>query len=274
MAERPVFRRIVVGFPYHTPSRGMRLAAEMARLLQLDLFGLFIQEESLFGVAALPFAREFKFLAGEWRPFDVEHLSRDFEVAAKNAEQSFTEAVKTLQTACHFEVVRGSMVETIGSIARAGDIVVLVEAESPAECASHQSLAILDAALHSAAAVLLIPGRIARHSGAIVAIASAPDDPSIEAARVIATAAKEELVIVEGFKPTDKDHASARDAPTGIRIRRVPVTDVRLRSALAIGSVLGQVHERLVVMTRSDECQPLSIASLRQVPILIVEPAK
>ena len=77
MAQQLEFRRIVLGCPTIRPNHGMRLAAEMARLLQLDLFGLFVEEESLCGLAALPFVREFQLLGGGWRPLDIERLSRD-----------------------------------------------------------------------------------------------------------------------------------------------------------------------------------------------------
>ena len=96
MAQRLEFKRIVLGLPYNRPDRGMRLAADMARLLQLDLFGLFVEEESLRGLAALPFIREFQLLGGGWRPLDVDQLSRDLETAAKNAERVFAEAVKKI----------------------------------------------------------------------------------------------------------------------------------------------------------------------------------
>ena len=240
MTQQLEFRRIVLGLPYNRPGHGMRLATELAHLLQLDLFGLFVEEESLRGLAALPFAREFRPLGGGWQPINMEQLSRDFEIAGKSAEKIFTEAAKTLRTTCKFEVVRGSMAETIASISRAGDIVLITEPERAADQVSPQYLSSLNAALRSAAAVLLVPGRIARHSGAIVAVANEPGDPSIDVAKAIALASREELVVLETNEP-------------------------------GIGAALRNVAERLIVISRPHGSSPSAIASLRRVPILIVD---
>ena len=274
MAKQATFRRIVLGLSYHRPNHGMRMAAEFADLLQLELFGLFVEEENLLGLAALPFAREFKLFGGGWRSVGMEEISHDLEIAARSAERAFTDAAKALRTECQFEVVRGSMAETIASISRASDIIVLTEADSLAECATPKSLAVVAAALHSAAAVLLVPARVARHSGSIVAIATEPEDPSIEVAKAVAVAAKEELVIVEAFRSAGTNPASITDPSTKIPVRRIPLTGPGMANESGIWSALGRVRERLVVMTRSEKYPLWSIASMRQVPILIVEPPR
>ena len=257
----------------------MRLAAEIAHLLRLDLLGLFVEDASLRGLVALPFVREFQLLGGGWRPLDIDRLSRDLEIAAKNAEKAFTEAAKTLRTTCQFEVVRGSMAETITSISRADDIVLIVEPLNAAERITPQFIATLDAAFHSAAAVLLMPRQIARQSGAIVAIATEPNDLSIEVAKSVAAAAKEELVVIESFKSTVSSHTPAKYSPakysaSRIQVRRIPAAEHQLANTSNIGSALSQVRERLVVITRSDDYSPLAIATMRHVPILIVEPMR
>jgi hypothetical protein len=272
MVQRLEFKRIVLGLPYNRPDSGARMAAEMARLLQLDLFGLFVEEESLRGLAALPFVREFRPLGGGWRPLDIDQLSRDLEIAAKNAERAFTEAAKTLQTRCQFEIVRGSMVDTIASILRANDIVLIVEPTNVAERATPYFLALLDAAFRSAAAVLLVPRQISRLTGAIVAIVRGPDDASIQSASAIATAAKENLIVIE--TSTDKSRIIENDLPAGTRIIRVSAVQGWQVNGPTIASALRHVRERLVVMTRNDNSVPLDIASLRRVPVLIIEPAE
>ncbi|HXF86979.1 MAG TPA: hypothetical protein VNK48_01320 [Xanthobacteraceae bacterium] len=237
----------------------MRLAAEFARLLRLDVHGLFVEEESLRGLAALPFAREFHPLGGGWRPLDMEQLSRDLEIAKRYAEKVFAEAAKNLETACRFEVIRGSMAETLASISSSGDIVLITEPETEAERITAQFRAAVDAAMRSLAAVLLVPSRIARHSGAIVAIATKPDDPSIEVAKALANAANADLVVVEAFK----SRGEGSRAETG-----------REATIWQVSSALSKVHERLIVMTRSEESPPWMIASLRRVPVLVLEPAR
>jgi hypothetical protein len=253
----------------------MLLGAELARLLDLDLLGLFVKEKSLLGLVALPFIREFNLLGGGWHPLDFDQLSHDLEIAARSAEKAFTEVAKTVPTTCRFEVVQGSMADAIASTSRAGDIVLLfgetagtVQGESPA------FMAILDAAFQSSAAVLLVPDRIARRSGAIVAITTGPKDQSIEAASAIAAAAKEELVVIETFASDNAPRVGKGRLPTGIPYTRtsIPASGDGLVNASVVASALRQMRERLVVMARGDKDVPSMIASIRHVPVLIVGP--
>jgi hypothetical protein len=117
---------------------------------------------------------------------------------------------------------------------------------------------------------LLVPCQIARQTGAIVAIARGPDDPSIQAARAIAAAAKEDFIVIE--ISTGKYQVAASDWPAGARIIPAPMAQGVQVSGPVIASALRHEGERLVVMTRDDNSIPLDIASLRQVPVLIVEP--
>lgn len=275
MDEQPKFRRIVVGLSCHRPSpeAGMRLATEMARWLNLDVFGLFVQETSLFDAASLPFCREFKILGGEWRPFESRQLAQELEALARRAQRTLNEAARNLQTACRFEVVRGSMAESIAAASSAEDIVLLAEPAGAAEY-STQSFAELNAAFQSAAAVLLVPRRLVRTRGAVVAIASAADDPSIAAARAIALAAREDLIIVE-LSPS-AGHASASPGRTTLETRSPHLTAAAdgPKSVRSIDSALRHVRERLIVMTRKDDEVPSALATMRQVPVLVIEPPR
>ena len=163
------------------------------------------------------------------------------------------------------------MADTIASISRAGDIVLLFgEAMGSAQGAGPEFIAILDAAFQSAAAVLLVPPQIARQSGAIVAIATHARDPSIEAASAVAAAAKEDLIIVDTFESDGEKWSSEVRMPTGVRLRRISATPHRPINASGICFALRQISERLVVMTRGDDAVPSMIASMRHVPVLVV----
>src|SRR3974377_992390 len=95
MAKGSKFKRLVLEVShYATSSHGMRVGAELARLLELDLLGLFVKQERILDLAALPFIREFRPLDGGWRQLDFDQLSRDLEIAATNAERGFQQAGK------------------------------------------------------------------------------------------------------------------------------------------------------------------------------------
>ena len=134
----------------------MRLAVELADLLHLDLLGLFLEDTSLRDLANIPFAREFRPLGGGWHTIELDRLSHDFELAARNIERMFTGAARHLTTRHQFEVVRGPTAKTIATISRTDDIIMIVEPMSPAERATQQFSWLMEAAFRSAAAVLLV----------------------------------------------------------------------------------------------------------------------
>ncbi len=276
MSKEPhSFKRLVLGLQPGAHDRTMQLAVELADLLHLDLLGLFLEDTSLRDLASIPFSREFRPLGGGWHAIDLDRLSHDFELAARSIERKFMGAAKRLPTGYQFEVARGPMAETFASVSRSDDIVMIVEPQSPAERATQQFSWLLEAAFQSAAAVMLVPPHIARTKGPVVAIATSPDDPSIEAAAAIALAAKEELVIIEA-DGHDADDTRIRKlaADTGLTIKRVAAVRLGLADPTACALAFRQIQERLIVMTRGAlaDGTASAIAAARRVPVLVVEP--
>jgi hypothetical protein len=269
------FKRLVLGLAPSAPDRAMRVAVDFAALLHVDLLGLFLEDTALHDLARIPFAREFRPLGGGWHPIDLERMSHDLDLAARSVERFFTEAASGLATNCRFEVARGPTSETIASISRSGDIVIVAEPASPAERATRQFEGLIAAAFRSAAAVLVVPPRIARRAGAIVAVAAAPDDPSVETAAAIALAAKENLILIEsGERAFDEARLRALVDRTGLAVRRIAAGKAPLTNPAACAQAFRTVKERLVVMTRDARTPDaaLSIASVRQIPVLVIEP--
>jgi len=253
----------------------MRIAVELADLLHLDLIGLFIEDTSLRDLAKIPFARELRPLGGGWHAIDLDRLSRDFELAARSIERMFTDAARHLTTRYRFELVKGPMAEAIASISRTDDIVMIVEPLSPAERATQQFPWLLQAAFRSAGAVMLVPPRIIRSKGPVVAIAATPDDLSVHVAAAIAVAAKEELVIIEADgHETEDPRIRTFAADTGLTIKRVSTAKIALPDPAICAQAFRQTQERLVVMTRGafQDDVASTIAAARRVPVLVVEP--
>ena len=275
-AESHNFKRLVLGLQPRAPDHTMQLAIELAELLNLELLGVFLEDTSLHDLASIPFARELRPLGGGWHPIDIDRLSRDLDLAARTVEKTFTEAAKRLSTQWRFEVARGPMTTTIGAILQINDIVVISEPISAAEHATQQFSWLVQAAFRSAAAVLVVPSRIARVRGPVVAVATVPDDPSIAVGADIAMAAEEELVVVDLCEKTiDETRIKALAIAKELAVTHV-VGGGRIAGADAasLAHVLHQLSERLVVMTRSaSDGQAASIiAAERRVPVLVIEP--
>ena len=186
----------------------------------------------------------------------------------------FADAVKRLQTRYQFEVFRGSITEMITSISQSSDIVMIMEPQSPAEWATQQFSWLFEAAFRSAAAIMLVPARIERTLGSVVAIAASPGDRSIRVAASIAVAAKEDLIIVEAYGgPSDDDSIRELVAGTGLNIERVAASKTLLSHANALSPLFRDLQERLVVVSHGavDQDIILSLVAARRVPVLVIE---
>jgi len=272
MTKISAFTRVVVGLHYGLSEEvTVDLAAELAELLHLDLFGLFLADESVLSLAGLPFAREFRPSGGGWQPIDVERISIELELETRRAKRRFSEAVRTRRTAASFQILKASTADTLRSVCRAGDIVIIAEPANFAVWANHPLCSLVEAARHSASAVLFVPCRIARQHGAVVAVAAGPDDPSIDVAAMIAVAAKEELVVIDAGTA---DAQSELSRLKGATMERRLADASRLVEPQYLSSLFKRLDERLIVVTRRtfDDALPSLLGQLRRVPILAVAP--
>jgi hypothetical protein len=272
-ALTPAFKRLVLGLQPTAADSSMRLVAELASVLQLELLGLFLDDSSLRDLARFPFVREFRGPAAGWQPIDIERVSRDLEVAAGNLRRIFERATQELETAARFEVARGSLAEIIAASSRADDIFVIVEPLNPVERATSQFALLSEAAFGSGAAVLLLPSRIRRTSGPIVAIATRPNDPSIQTGAFLALATKEELVIINAdHQQGIGDDTRKLAAETGLRVEQIAAARSVFPDPGACAQAFRHLQERLVVMSRGefDPGVASTIASARQVPVLVI----
>lgn len=274
-SESQRFKRLVLGLQPRAPDHTMRLAVKLAELLNLELLGVFLEDTSLQRLAGIPFAREFRQLGGGWHPIDAGQLSRDLEHAAQSAEKMFAEAAKRLPTQWRFEVARGPMAATMATVSRTTDIVMIGEPVGAAERVTQQFSWLIQAAFQSAAAVMIVPSRVARVQGPIVAIATTPDEPSIRVAANIAVAANEELVVIDVCeRAIDEAQIRALASATELAIKRIRGGWKTGADTASLAQALGPLHERLVVMTRgaSDGQAASIIAADRRVPVLVIEP--
>ena len=120
---------------------------------------------------------------------------------------------------------------------------------------------------------MLAPARAARAAGAIVAIASSPDDPSVEAASLIAAAAGERLVVVDVRAVAGDALRFERKRDGSDRIRRIDEGPVDYAADAAPHALRG-LTERLTVVSRGTIRNEvaLTIALARGAPVLSMGP--
>jgi hypothetical protein len=241
------FRRVVYGLSPGTLDRkALKYAADLARLLHLELHALFIQDVRLAALVQSGNLREFQVLQSRWRSIEGGDLRRDLELGASIVQRLFEAAANAVGVASHFEVRHGTIMEAMNSVHRAADILIAPITGTPADFTGAASR-ILDAALARRSTVLLLPRSIIRERGPVLAITDDPNDAVAAGAAAIAAAMREEIDI---------------RAPDQQRMTSLHWSHRR-------------VGERMIVLSRAalDGIAPLVLASRRQVPVLVIEPA-
>ncbi|RIA56006.1 hypothetical protein [Dichotomicrobium thermohalophilum] len=269
------FRRLILGLSPGSRRDSAETAADLARLLDVELFGLFLEDAGLRELGNISVAREFRPLGGGWRPIRAEQMARDLDEAAREAERAFFAAAHRMARRHQFEVRRGPIADAIASLSETNDIVMISEPGSAAERATAQFSALVEAAFRSSAAVLLVPTEIARRTGPVVAIAAKPDDPCIQTAAGIAAMAGEPLVVLQAYDGATGGQVDVL-AGAGLTVRAVQVGAAGISDPVVCVEALALIGERLMVMSHTHAARTFAPAMLaaRRVPVLVLEPER
>jgi hypothetical protein len=255
------FRRLVLELGHGAAdAETIREVATFARLMDAELYALFVEDETLLQASALPFAREISPLSYRWRSLEPAQLDAELKAAADQARRHIEAAAHATGIKRSFQVRRGDLALHVTDVCVASDILVVSSQHRMGTGTAHGFLRLRDAACQSVASVLHLPPTASRKQGVIVAVAVSATDPALDIARWIATEAHERLLVL---------------APAGTVIEGGP--DIRFlpgTSGQDVIATLGDMRERLIVMTRtSDAGDPGSaLAVVRNVPVLVTEP--
>jgi hypothetical protein len=244
-AGRIIVKRIVFDLDRQAQDpAAMRMAAELAEWLQVDLFGRFRDDPDLDHLAELPVVREFRILEREWHSPSPDGASEAKELAIRTARRLFLDAARAASVNYRFAV---SQTSEGAPFAENDDIVVVRQRNLGPDTLTR----LLDGILASAAGALILPAQIIRRRGPVVAVAKDAEDPSVETAARLAQAAGETVMLF--------------DPPAG---GQVPGNHGRRHPAF------GRLGERLIVMSRGvlTDLALLSVATRRRVPVLVLRP--
>lgn len=267
------FKRMVVGLPQGSANQAaVDAAADLAEFLDIELLATFIADATLPALAGLFGARELRTLEQRWQPIDREQIARDIDHAIGVARRHFDESVRSRDIKTSFDVLTG--VEAIASLIRADDIVAVIDPAHPGERIARQFTGLLEAAFETAGAVLVLPRRIVRTTGPIVAVASDSEDPGIRAALEIAAAFKEHLVVVTAAGARLPIKILAEAEQLGVLVEHIAGSGLLADPSSLAASA--RSRERLRVLTRSaltDNTARL-FSSLQGIPLLLIEPGR
>jgi hypothetical protein len=253
--------------------RTLRIAAEFARLLRLDLQALFVEDPALLALGHLPHTRELRLPGHAWENLDAQRIAEEIEQAAARARRLLEEVSAATGVSCVFEMRRGDPVSVMAEFCEPTDIVIVAEPRRASERLTGSYARRREAAYSSASAVLLIPHQKPRARGQVVAVAPTMPDASVATAARIALHAGENLVLVvpAGAAAAASDAAHA----AGLDRARIATRKLAGRTQAAIARTLAGLDARLLVITRSgapDEETTLSrLAETCAIPVLAVE---
>lgn len=181
-ATEIVFRRIVVAVDSPaTAETVLEAAADLARRLEAELEGLFVEDENLLRLAELNVGRAFSALTGRETALDAAAMELLFRGEAARIRSALEAHAGRAKLRHHFRIVRGMVERTFGE-ASAGDLLVLSLAGRTVGARVGPHHAVLSALSTVRNAVLLMrPGsRLAGH--ALVLYGPEPDGSSLLAA--------------------------------------------------------------------------------------------
>ena len=275
------FRRMIIGLCAGAASEdGLAAAAEIAGLMGLEIEGLFIEDEAVLGLAALPFLREIVADSLASRPFQATRLESEMRQAAGARHKALAQAARRSRTTYRFQAVRGEIEAVVSRAAGATDIMVVLEPGDAAERTSHAAITMRRAAMRSSASVLYVPAPVRMRHGAIVAVVrpGADETDVLRLAARIAAASSNDLVALSAAVD-DIDHRRIAElsAALGLSTERITVHTLAHDNPEALVQALQSVEQRLVVLDRGalgldDERALMALAARLRVPILTLEP--
>jgi hypothetical protein len=250
LAEPSPYRRAVLGLGTCSIDRHvLRAATEFARLLDLEMLGVFVEDRSLIDLAALPFARELRLPGHDWQTLNPGRLGEELRAAADQDRRLFLQEVESQGVTGEFEVRQGDPATLVISLAQTTDILIVTEpAAADALAQGHES--VRHAALASMAAVLFLPRSGMARRGPVAAIAATHSDACFRLASRIATATADKAFAIS---------AGSSASPTAL--------------LASLQRAFGHHRERLLVLPRKVAMRdraPLEVARRRGVPVLVM----
>jgi hypothetical protein len=278
MATEPRPGRVILHLHHGATERVIiRAAAEFARMLGATLQGVFLEDEALPELAALPFIREFRLGTGAWHKLDRQQIAAEQHAAATEARRLLDEAAAALGVTRLFEIISGDPALFVAATSQAGDVIVVAQPRLPAERLVHATARWLEAAHGCAASVLLVPPVLAQRAGPVAAVVCAESDPVLGVAARIAVAAGEALLLLIWGTAELARAAVGQARSAGLSQQRISTVSIHGVAPEHVLEGLGSVRERLVVLGRGacgtdDAAVSSHIAASRAVPVLVVEP--
>jgi hypothetical protein len=278
--EANLYRRLLLDLrPGGIDRVALRIATDLARLMDVEVLGVFVEDQSVIGAANLPFTRELRLLTKDWRPVTSQSLASELESAAEQARALLIRESAAAGIHCRFEVRRGDLATTVVSLCNFHDIIVVPEPGNAMDLLTGIAGRVRQAALSSDATVLLLPARPSRSVvGPVIAIVVGATDPALAIAAGLAASAQQGLVVMTaGDDPEMMDSVRSAAASAGLPRQRVELLSLSGQTVQSAVQALGGRRGRFLIMSRNKVAPPGSAADRfpeeLRMPVLMIEPS-
>lgn len=129
---RAAFRRILVALDASSESlAALETAAQMAKRLEAELTGLFVEDADLFKLVGYPFVREMNLATRTGRSLDLATVERELGAQAALARRALEHAAQQRRVPWSFRVIRGAVETELLAAALEADLVAVGKAFHP-----------------------------------------------------------------------------------------------------------------------------------------------
>ncbi len=160
----------------------LETAVSLAAATGANLRAVFIEDECLYSLAAMGFAREISFSGKRTRSFSSEQISVDIQRSADAARSAVSAVAGRARVKWVFDTTRGQLDDALARIGDTAEILALGSSRS--RIGRVHSIASLRSSMHHGSGVLVAPVTMEFPGGPVVAIIS----PGAEVSIVVKTA--------------------------------------------------------------------------------------
>lgn len=137
---KTAYHRLLIGFNHHMECRNMlAFAAQVARVAEVELAGVFVEDQQLMDLARLPFSSEILASSGMVRNFDASRVESDLRAIALGMHTALRKLAEQAHRQYSFQTVRGHLLHELVAQAGAEDLILLRTADYPWRNAPRQA---------------------------------------------------------------------------------------------------------------------------------------
>ncbi len=262
--ERRRIRRILVALDASADSEAaLELSAGLAARLGAELVGVYVEDDSLVGVAGLPFAQEVSSLSGRPRPLQARILRDQLKALGRRSRERLRGVAEVHRITWSFRTVQGRPAVRLRELAEEADLVTLgIRGRTPGRGPGSTTLAL---GTRGRIPTLVAPRN--RRAGKTVHVlydGSGAGREALVTATELARASGQNLVVLLPYDGSDEGGGLEEEARKLLQDLEAASGETKVASALQklstldpihLGDALIRGHSDLLVLPRSAVAQ-------------------